>query len=76
MPLSISNSKPAPLFYAKVPVGICALRIVALEIAGDEEILSAFIRQRTFLLAQTLQHAVPQFTEFAIQEMLAPEERQ
>jgi len=28
MPLSISNSKPAHLFYTKVPVGICTLLVV------------------------------------------------
>jgi hypothetical protein len=35
MPLSISNSKPAPVFYAKVLAGICALVIVTFEIASD-----------------------------------------
>jgi hypothetical protein len=35
MPLSISNSKPAYLFYTKVPVGICALLVVGIEIASD-----------------------------------------
>jgi hypothetical protein len=35
MLLSISNSKPAPLFYAKVLVGICVILIVALEISSD-----------------------------------------
>src|SRR4029077_13565122 len=35
MPLSISNSKPAHLFCTKVPVGICALLVVGIEIASD-----------------------------------------
>jgi lysophospholipase L1-like esterase len=35
MRLSISNSKPAPLFYAKVLAGICAILITALEISSD-----------------------------------------
>jgi hypothetical protein len=35
MLLSISNSKPAPLFYARVLVGICVILIVAPEISGD-----------------------------------------
>jgi hypothetical protein len=35
MPLSTSNSKPGPLFYAKVLAGICALLLAAFEIAGN-----------------------------------------
>ena len=35
MPLSISNSKPAHLFYTKVPVGICTVLVVGIEIASD-----------------------------------------
>jgi lysophospholipase L1-like esterase len=35
MHLSISNSKPAPVFYAKVLAGICVILIVALEISSD-----------------------------------------
>ena len=35
-----------------------------------------FLRSTAFLLAKTLQYAVTQFAKFAIQEMLAPEERQ
>ncbi len=35
MHLSISNSKPAPVFYAKVLVGICVILIVALEISSE-----------------------------------------
>jgi hypothetical protein len=35
MRLSISSSKSAPLFYAKVLVGICVLLIVAFEVASD-----------------------------------------
>jgi lysophospholipase L1-like esterase len=35
MPLSISSSRSAPVFYAKVLVGICALLIVAFEIGSD-----------------------------------------
>jgi hypothetical protein len=34
------------------------------------------IRVGAFLLAQTLQYAVPQFPKFTIQDMLASEERQ
>jgi hypothetical protein len=50
--------------------------VAASRIVGDGRMFSTYICQRAFLLAQTLQHAVPQFAEFAIQEMLAPEERQ
>jgi len=35
MRLSISNSKSAPLFYAKVLAGICAILIAALEISSS-----------------------------------------
>jgi lysophospholipase L1-like esterase len=35
MPLSISNSKRAPLFYAKVLAGIGAFLLVAFELAGN-----------------------------------------
>jgi len=35
MRLSISNSKSAPVFYAKVLAGICALLIATLEIVGN-----------------------------------------
>jgi len=35
MRLSISNSKPAPVFCAKVLAGICSLLIVVLEISSD-----------------------------------------
>ena len=35
MRLSISNSRPAPLFYAKMLAGICVILIVVLEISSD-----------------------------------------
>ena len=66
---SCSGLGPSSLFVVTMRVG-----------GGPGDLLEHLIwtseTSQMLSLAQTFQYAVPQFAEFAIQEMLAPEERQ
>ena len=60
MLLSISNSKPAPVFYAKLPVGICGLLLARFyqldKLRLNSEGVRLFTSAWATFLPQTVDH--------------------